>query len=178
MAETVFDNISLRGTLAVTGAVTLALVTLSNTLTLQNGANFTANGSSTGVVLQVSGTTRYQTLSTTCTATGGSTGQYSTCALRSPLSTTGSLIEASLECGNVGTQLTGDISFKTARIAATGSALTNLDNITAGTGSLERSAFSTEVAWHPSKFLTYSTLVSPGSVDCKLWATLADQYGE
>lgn len=141
--------------------------------------NFTNTaGTATGAIIQVSGVTRYQTLSTTCTATGGSTGQYSTCLLRSPFTTTGGLLETSLECGNVGAALTGDISFKTARIAASGTVLTNLDNIAAGTGSYERSAFATEVDWHPSKFLTYSTLVTPGSIDCKLWATVADRYGE
>lgn len=157
----------------VIGALGLAAI-----LNIYGPVNFKqGTGTSTGAVLQVDGTNRFQTFSATCTATGGLTN-YSTCYLSSPLSTTGSLLEVGLECGNVPKQLTGDVSFKKTRLAASGAVLTNLDNIVAGTGSLERSAFATEVKWNPADKLTFSTLITPGSgVDCQLWATIADKYG-
>ena len=142
------------------------------------GYDFITNGTQSGIVLKADGLTRYKSYYTTCTATGG-LSKYSTCYAPSPFSTTGSLFDVSLECGNVPKALAGDVSFKKSRLSASGAPLTNLDAITAGTGSLEMSQFATEVAWNSADALTYSTLVTPGSgVDCKLFYTVADHYGE
>jgi len=132
----------------------------------------------TGTVQYVGSLARAKETYTTCTSTGGLTN-YSTCWLPSPLSTTGSLLEASLECGNVPQSLAGDVSFKINRLSASGTALTNLNNITAGSGALEVSDFATEVAWNPAEGLSFSTLTDPlgASVDCRLWAVYSDKYG-
>lgn len=131
-----------------------------------------------GATLYSDGLVREAETFAKCTATGGLTS-YSTCWLPSPMSTSGSLLGVSLECGNVAAQLTGDVSFKLTSTSGSGTPLTSLDNIVAGTGSLEVSDFATEVAWNPEEGLAYSTLVTPGATaDCRLYATYSDKYGD
>lgn len=114
----------------------------------------------------------------TCTASGGTTN-WSPCWIPAPLSTTGSLLEAGLECGNVTLAQTGDFSLKLGKLAASGTVLTNLDNVATGTGVIQRSFFTTEVPWSPLRGLSFSTLVSPAavSIDCKAYAIYDDKYG-
>lgn len=137
-----------------------------------------ASMSETGVTLLQGGLARYATAYATCTSTGGITN-YSTCYLESPLATTGSLLSISLECGNVPKALAGDVSFKLTRLSATGTAITNLNNITAGTGALQTNVFTTEQAWNPAEAITFSTLTDPSgaAVDCRLYADYHDKYG-
>lgn len=174
-------TVSLAGFGLAGVALGTALTLTLTTLTTQQ-VNFVQSGTSSGVVLQVNSVTRYQTVPITCTASGGLT-KYSMCSGRSPLSTTGSLIDISMECGSVAKQLTGDVQFKKSLLSNSGSPLTNLDNIVVGTGALERSAFATELKWNPADLLTFSTLETPtGSLgssryDCQMWATLSDKYG-
>jgi hypothetical protein len=152
-------------------------------ITLNGTDVITVPVSSTSTIeMKAGGLVRNKELYAQCSATGGLT-TYSTCFLAAPFSTTGSLLAASLECGNVVKQLTGDVSFKLTSTSSSGTVLTSLDNIVAGTGALERSAFATEVAWNPANGLSFSTLVSPSGTlnttryDCRLWALVSDKYG-
>jgi hypothetical protein len=170
---TTFNNLKSEGTLTVLGLATFASVVVS-VLTLQGGANFSSTGS--GLVLKVDNVVRYQEVSATCTATGGLT-KYSACWQPAVLSSTGSIKEIGLECGNVPKQLTGDVTFKATRFSNTGTVLTNLDNIVAGTGSTEASRFATELTWAPTVGIAYTTLVTPTSADCKMYTVFSDKYG-
>lgn len=129
-----------------------------------------------GTVLYTNGLARNAETFAKCTSTGGLTS-YSTCFLPSPITTTGSLLGVSIECGDTGVQLTGDVSFKIASTSASGTALTSLEDIVLGTGSLQVSNFATEVNWNPAEGISYSTLVTPGAVDCRLFAKYSDKYG-
>lgn len=129
---------------------------------------------------------RAKTGPVTCTATGGLTGVYETCSVTAAavgLTTTGTLLGVTLECGNVAKPLTGDVSFKKAAHAATGSALTNLADVTLGSGANVPSIFAVPPSWNPTDLLTFSTRVTPSGAltnaryDCQMWPILLDKYG-
>ena len=183
------ENSRMTSTLQI-GTTTLAalaagvMLYVAGTAQVERSVNFIPQtGVSTGATIQVNSITRWQQYPVTCTATGGTTGLYSTCAANLPFTSTGGLLGVTLECGNVATQLTGDVSFKKSLHSATGTVLTNLNNIVAGTGSYEGSWFATEQAWNPADILTFSTTTTPSGTlnttryDCQMWATVSDKYG-
>lgn len=173
------------GTSALVALATVTTVLYAyGTLQVKDNINFTPDGTTSGAVLQVNGLTRFQTFPTTCTATGGLTGQYSTCYARSPYTTTGSLLAFSFECGNnFAVALPGDVSFKKSLISGSGAPLTNGDNLTLGSGALKPSVLAVPVAFNPADILTFSTRTTPtgtlstGRYDCQMYTTVSDKYG-
>ncbi len=140
-------------------------------------------GSSTGSILQVDGQTRRQEFPTTCSATGGLTN-YSTCDSKLPISTSGALLGVTIECGNWAKAMTGDVSFKATAMSASGSPLTNLNNVTLGTGAYISSMFAQPVPWKPGlSHLTFTSLTAPTGTlnttryNCKIVPILSDIYG-
>lgn len=158
------------------------LLKVQGSVSVQNAIE---SSTSTGARLTIGGVDRLRILPpAACVATGGLTGVYETCKYNSPYTTTGALLGVFTECGlNVAKALTGDVSFKKALHAATGSALPNLDNIVLGSGSYESSWFATEVAWNPADILTFSTRTTPTGTlnttryDCKMAPIVFDKYG-
>lgn len=158
-------------------AVIGGLLTLGAGLLVTGTLDFTDTA-----VIQVDSTTRYQLKNTVCSATGGLT-TYTTCSMASPLSTTGTLIGFGVECGNWSKAMSGDVSFKKSVASASGTVLTNGNNISAGTGANLQSNLAVPVSWNPADLLTFTTLVAPTGTlnttryDCQMWATLSDKYG-
>ena len=193
MIPTFFSTLAL-GTITNTVASIIALATwISGSAILQGNLFFDTTNNTTpktyvntvvvqeytqsGVTLLSGGLERGRVTYGNCTATGGLT-TYSTCIVNHPFSTSGSLLAVGLECSETGVaaQLTGDVSFKLTATSSSGAPLTNLDAIVAGTGSLEVSQFATEVVWNPAEILTYTTLVTPDTVNCKLFATVDEKF--
>ncbi len=151
-------------------------------LQVRDNINFTPNGTTTGAVIQVNGLTRIQQFPVTCTATGG-LSTYSTCAARLPFTTTGGLLGVSMECGNWKVAMSGDLSFKKTLTSASGSVITNGNNLSLGTGAFLPTQLAVPIAWNPADILTFSTLVTPTGTlnttryDCQMWSTIIDKYG-
>lgn len=169
------------GALTVIGTAALAAVTATS-ITNSGYSNFTGTaGSYTGAIIQVNGQTRWQTFSSACSGTGGSTGIYSTCVARSPLTTTGTLLGFGIECGNWVVAQNVDVSFKKALISATGTVLTNGNNLAVGTGANLQSMLAVPVSWNPADILTASTITAPSGTsnttryNCTFWPILSDK---
>lgn len=163
--------------------IAIGTVTLAAFLNLYGPLNFKSTpGTSTGATLTVDGLPRWKTFPVTCSASGGSTNT-AMCATRSPLTTSGTLLGADLECGNVAMALIGDVSIKKSKLAATGSALTNLNGVTLGTGAKISVRFAQGVSWNPTDVLTFTTLLTPTGTlsatryDCQMWPVMLDAYG-
>lgn len=160
-----------------------SLLTVGAGIALTGVLNFSAtnSGTSTGAVLQVGGQTRWQTFSSACAGTGGLTGLYSTCYARSPLSTTGTLLGWGIECGNWQVSMSADVSFKKGLFSATGTALTNGNNVTIGTGANLQSMLAVPVSWNPADILAVGSITTPTGTlnttryNCTFWPILSDK---
>lgn len=175
-------ELAIATSLAANVALGGYLLKVQGSVSVRDSVNFQGS-TGTGADLRIGGVSRLRVLPpTACTATGGLT-KYTMCSISAPFSTTGALLATSLECGNVSKALAGDVSFKKTAFSNTGTALTNLDGITAGTGSTEVSWFATEQAWNPADRLTFTTLITPtGTInstryDCVMSAVVLDKYG-
>lgn len=178
-----FTSLGVKGTLTVVGLTTLALVTLSNTLTLQSGINFTPTvGTTTGAFIQVSGTTELQIFRTACTNTGG-LAKYPTCLARSPLTTTGAVRTITLECGNTNKALSMSGGFVKASTTAVSASFPTLRTISVGTGGhFAYNALATSgsyTLWNPADLLKFQTVTSipAGGIDCLVRTEMYDKYG-
>lgn len=174
-----FTSLGIKGTIAVAGVATLASIAATSVV------NFTqTDGTSTGAVIQVAGLTRLQTFGVTCTNTGGNVkvsggAKYDTCISRSPLSTTGTLVDVSLECGNSPKPYNYDLGFVKGLVSGTGVGITNLNNRATASGSLHTHSTGAYL-WNPADYLKLGTLTSVPTTsgnDCKLWVTIQDKYG-
>lgn len=173
MAETVYSNLRLRGTLTVAGLTTLALVTITNTLTLRKSINFTPNGTTSGAVVQVNGVTEIQAYTIPCVATGGNVkvsngAKYDTCYLPNPLGSTGAIKELSLMVVNSPNVLGVDCSFVKARVSGSGAPVVGVfNNIQTATGSIYRyTAGSGSIVvprWNSADAIKCGTLTTPNS---------------
>ena len=180
-----FNNALQVGTSAFMTLAASVLLYVAGTINVERNVNFTPVGTTTGAVLQVNGTTVYQSFSFACTNTGGSLqlsnggSVYDTCIAASPLTTTGAITAIALDCGGVPKPFAYDVGFVKARKAGTGAGIQNLNNKTAATGSL--TMFSTGVVlWNPVDYIKLGTLTSvPNAAtnDCRLRVELFDKYG-
>lgn len=178
-----FKELAIATSLVANVALGGYLLKVQGSVSIRDSLNF-AGTTSTGADLRIGGVSAFRVLPpTACSATGGLT-KYTTCSISAPFSTTGALLAVDLSCGNVAVSLPGDISFKKSLTSNTGTALTNLDGVTAGTGSTEISWFATEQRWNSADILTFSTLTTPTGTlnttryDCTLSAIVRDTYGE
>ena len=168
--------------LAVTGAI------VGSSFSGNTGANTIVNApTGKDIVYQLAGTEYERITSIACTATGGNVkigggAKYNTCAIASPLTTTGALKQISLQCGNVAKALQGDISFAKTAVGGTGSALVNGSNVIMGTGAYIYT-LSGVTLWNPADTLKFGTTVSPTGAlnatryDCTMRAVVEDIYG-
>lgn len=156
------------------------LLLVAGSAQVNNKVNFPSTGS--GVQLTVDGVTRYRQVKGTCSATGGLTS-YTTCYVPPLFTSTGTLLEFSLECGNNVVAQSGDVSFKKTLTSASGAPLTNGNNLSLGSGANLHSQLAVPVSWNPADYLTFSTLVAPTGTlnttryNCSIWATVSDKYG-
>lgn len=141
------------------------------------------NQTSDTLDLKLAGLVRGKEVQANCSATGGLT-TYTTCSLSSPFATTGSLLGFSAECGTSWAKaMSGDVSFKKTLTSASGTVLTNGDNLSLGSGALLPSMLAVPVKWNPVDLLTFTTLVAPSGTlnttryDCKFFAIVSDKYG-
>lgn len=148
-------------------ALTIAGATLTNVLTLQKTINFTPDGTSSGVVIQVNGVTEIQAYTVPCTATGGNVkvsggAKYDTCIIPPILSSTGAIKEISLMVGNSPNALPIDCGFVKGRLSGTGTAFQNLGNTSTATGGIIR--FSTgSLRWNSADYIKCGTLTTPNT---------------
>jgi len=182
MIPTFFSSLAL-GTITATVAAIMALTSWVNGSAILQGNLFFDTTTNTSPAIYVNTLARAGTFPVTCTATGGLTGVYETCSTVSPFTTTGTLLGVGLECGNVARALQGDVSFKKSAGSATGTALTNLDGVTLGTGSNVFSQLAVGVSWNPADLLTFSTRATPTGTlnttryNCQMWPVYLDKYG-
>lgn len=161
-----FTSLGISGTATIAGLATLALVTISNTLTLMKPVNFTPDGTSSGAVIQVNGVTEIQAYTVSCTATGGNVkvsggAKYDTCIMPAILSTTGAIKEISVAVSGSEVAAGIDCGFVKGRVSGTGTAFTNLGNVNTGTGIIFR--FGTgSLRWNPADFIKCGTLTTLG----------------
>lgn len=155
-------------------------------INVQRNVNFTPNGNSTGVVLQLNGVTQQQIFTTACTNTGGLSKYPGPCIVRSPLSTTGALTGLSVECAGMNKSLTmsgGFVKSTTSAVGSNGVGFTGLIKTTVGTGAGIRVAVSSGanlIHWNPVDILKVQTTTSfpAGGIDCIVRATIHDEYGK
>ncbi len=144
-------------------------------------------GTSTGSTVITDGVVTSQKIPVRCTATGGLTGIYSSCDGTYPYSVSGSLLSVILEGSDrsMVMSLTGDVSIKRSPIAATGTVLTNLNNITVGTGTSIGSVFAVPVNLRKGDHITFSTRTAPtgaltsgptGRYDYVMWIEIRQKY--
>lgn len=177
-------ELAIAGALAASVALGGYLLRVQGSASIRDSLNFEGT-TATGADIRIGGISAFRVLPpTACTATGG-LSKYTTCSISAPFSTTGALLAVDLSCGqNVAKALTGDVSFKKSLTSNTGTALTNLDGITMGSGSTEISWFATEQRWNAADILTFSTLTTPTGTlntsryDCKMSAIVRATYGE
>ena len=143
-------------------------------------------GTNTGVSLKVGGLDRSRWFASTCTSTGGNVAElgtyYDTCLARSPYTSTGILLDLSLECGNTPIAITGSGGFvkgpKQNVIAATAIPIFAQTKV-AGSGS--KIEYGTgRILWNPAdriKIQTRTTIPKTTGIDCKLYFNVADKYG-
>jgi len=178
---TKLSSLQLGGTTLLTLAVGVAGYFLGTTQ-VTGPVDFQQTGNSSGAVLQVAGVTRYKHYEGICTATGGKT-TYSSCSIVAPFSTSGALLGFSLEAGNMAVALVGDVSFKKSATSASGTALTNGNNISVGSGALTASMLAVPVVWNSADILTFTTIVTPTGTlnttryDLSFWAIVYDKDG-
>lgn len=177
-----FKELAIAGSLVANVVMGGYLLNVQGSASVRDSVNF-AGTTATGADLRIGGVSRFRVLPPiACSATGGVTS-YTSCAISAPFSTTGALLGVTHECGNVAKALIGDVSFKKSLTSATGTALTNLDSVTIGTGSTQISWFATEQTWNPADILTFTTLTTPSGTlnttryDCKMSAVVLDKYG-
>lgn len=157
-------------TLGVLAGLTLgAGVALSvvGSLKIRDQINFTPNGTTSGAVIQVNGVTEIQAYTVPCTATGGNVkvsggAKYDTCIIPPILSSTGAVKELSLMVGNSPNALPFDCGFVKGRVSGTGTAFTNLGNVSTGTGLTFRFATGS-LRWNSADYIKCGTLTSPNS---------------
>lgn len=171
-----FKNLALAASAVANVAMGGYLLVVQGSASIANRINVS---SGTGFIVDVGGTQRFRDYKGTCTNTGGLT-TYTTCYVAAPETTTGALLGFSLECSNsVPKSVVGDVSFKASLTAASGSVLTNGNNLRIGSGSYAASTLAQPVVWKPSDYLTYTTLTSPTATpDCQMWAKAAGKYGD
>ncbi|MEO5366365.1 MAG: hypothetical protein H7831_08430 [Magnetococcus sp. WYHC-3] len=120
-----------------------------------------------------------QKINTAVLSNTGGVATYDVLSLRSPLTTTGTILQLSIECGNVPRPFTGDLGFAPTVNAETGSTITNFGDKTFGTGS--RVYFLTGATlWNPAqrlKFGTLTTVPTTSGNNCQLRYSLFDTYG-
>lgn len=165
------------------GAVALTALSLAVTTLSPRTINFVpVSGTSTGVVIQVNGTTQWQVFSTSCTNTGG-LAKYPTCYVRSPLATTGALTAVSLECGNTNKVLSMSGGFVKSSTEAVASGFKSLRTVSVGTGSISvfnaRTLTGSITTWNPADVIKFQTVTAfpAGGIDCVVRAELYDKYG-
>ena len=180
---TTFTSLRSATTLVVGSVLTVVGVITGASFSGPSGSDTTVTSQADqNLVLQLEDVTfRTHVAPEPCTATGGDV-TYDTCYMASPLTTTGSLREVTIECGNVATALPGDLSFVKTANAATGTSLKNFDNVTLGTGAYIY-YLSGATLWNPADKLKFATLTTPTGTlnatryNCKIRATVDDIYG-
>ncbi len=144
------------------------LLTAAAGIGLTGVVNFAApNGTSSGAILQLAGTTVKQIYQTDCTGTGGNVkvsngAKYDTCIMPNPLSTSGAIQSISLMVSANPASAALDCGFVKARLGGSGSAVTNLNSIGASSGALAYFGTGT-LRWNGADFLKCGTLTDPTS---------------
>jgi hypothetical protein len=134
------------------------------------------------IVYTLNGTEISRVRQVACTATGG-LAKYDTCYMASPLTTTGSLKEVSLECGNWKVAMSGDLGFVKAAETGSGSPIARMSNQSLGTGAYIIHQGTGATLWNPADKLKFATLVTPTGTlnttryDCVMRVDLEDIYG-
>jgi len=176
-----FKNLALAVSAVANVAMGGYLLKVQGSAEVQNKVNFPSSGS--GYNLTVNGLSRARSFAGSCTATGG-LSTYSTCVVPAPYTSTGTLFAFGFECSNSWAKaMSGDVSFKVNATDASGSVLTNGNNLTLGSGANLWSQLAVPVSWNPTNKLTFSTLVTPTGTlnttryDCTPWVIVADKYG-
>lgn len=162
-----------------------AVAAFTGTVKVRDAVDFRPNGTTSGAYLQINGATRLAPLTPVAlVATGGLTGVYDTLDYVAPFSSSGVLLGVTFECGeNFAKSLTGDVSFRKGSKTASGSPLTNLNNVTLGSGTIFGSWLAQPLAWNPADRLSFSTRETPTGTlstaryDCKMAPIVVDAYG-
>ena len=136
-----------------------------DTLTVANtGLGFVSNGSQSGVVLKDGTRTAVASYSVACTGTGG-LSKYDTCYMPPILSSTGTIkaiyvmVSAAPTTATIGL----DCSFVKARNTATGTVITNLNNIQTATGSIQSFSTGALLRWNSADAVKCGTIGTPTS---------------
>lgn len=151
---------------------------------LAAGINFAGPAGGPGIVLQQNGVNRLQRFTFPCTNTGGleltagAGAKYDTCISTSPITTTGAIAGISVECGGVPKPFVYDVSFVKALNTGTGTAITNLNSLTAGSGSFV--GVNPNIVWNPADYLklgTRTVVPATSGNDCVVGVDMYDKYG-
>lgn len=167
------------GTSLATLAATVAGY-FAGQLGVRDQLNFSSqNGTATGVVIQIEGSTAYQRFSVACTATGG-LKKYPTCVAASPFTTTGALHDVAIDCGNTNVAMVMSGAFVKSNAATTEGTVV-LKNVTVGSGAVRNKLSQTgsEILWNPADKIRLSTVTTqPNSAsNCTMWVTARDKSG-
>lgn len=170
------------GALTVVGALIGAAITATSISGPAGSDTVIDAPSGQDIVYTLNGTEVDRITQVACTATGGK-ANYDTCYMPSPLTTTGALVRASIQCGNVAKALYGDVGFVKTATTSSGAALTNMNDIMVGTGTTTFTGSGKTVFWNPADKLKFTTLTTPSGTlnatryNCIMRAEVEDIYG-